>query len=159
MSDGSQHCFTTQLSRTNSSYPSKCPPSLTAPSEQIYYIYLCLRDGLFVWEQPVCFWQCFSLVLTLLAHTACRRWPWACHVWTKTTVFAISAPPFHIPVRMPLAPVLSKSGAPPISMPVISRPAIHLSAACWRGTWQLNNYSLGRGKREQKPVDCDSIIC
>ena len=122
------------------------------------YISLPLRWSVCVWEQPVCFWS-FSLVLTLLAHAACRRWPWACHVWTKTTVFAISAPLFHIPVCMPLAPVLSKSGVLPISMPVISRPAIHLFTACWRGTRQLNNYSLGRGKREQKPVDCDSIMC
>lgn len=142
--------FSIRSSRTNSSYLSKCS------AQQIY---ICASE-------MVCWCvRAASMLLTIFLTRPNTVGPRRLSQMAvglscldeKTTVFAISASLFHIPVYMPLAPVPSKSAA-------------RWCHACHLKTSHPSLLPAGEehdssiiiasaGVARAKPVDCDTIMC
>lgn len=100
---------------------------------------LCLWWSVGVWEQPVCFWQSFSHCWpTLPVADGCGLVMFGGKQLFLPSLLLCFTSVF---TRLWL---LSRAKCSRLMPCLSSQDQLSIFAACWRGTWRLNNYSLSR---------------
>lgn len=146
--DMSWHCFTIQLLGLLFHFFSAWQ---AASGEHIW-----LQDGLLVGERS-------QYASDNLSHTSYNSWPMptvtdgtGLIMFIREQLFLPSLLPYFVSLFTCLwLSFWAKCSTRMLCLSPQDRPSI--IAACWRGMWWLNNYSLSSGKATT--VDCDSPMC